>query len=49
MARVVGKKPGLGGRGIGTGISHVLPSGVGLSALAVEGRIDDDRDELAWA
>ncbi len=49
MARLVGEKLGVNGRGIVTGDSCTPPSDVGLSALALDvgGSVDDNGDELA--
>ena len=48
-ARLVGEKPGENGRGIVTGVSFTPPSGIGVSALALDvgGSVDDNGDELA--
>ena len=47
MARLVGKKPGVNGRGIVTGVSCTPPSDIGLSALplGVGGNVDNNGDE----
>jgi hypothetical protein len=36
MAKLVGEKPGVNGRGIVTGVSCTPPSDVGVSALALD-------------
>lgn len=48
MARLVGEKPGVNGRGIITGIWYTPPSDVGLSTLALGvggGCVVDNGDE----